>query len=272
MATFRLVDSDGLDTTQAQFAFDVIDNNTYLKFGLLNADNTRLLESIIAGGRVGFFASDEEVGNVRIVSDYDADNGVEIDDVPTELEVGSDYVIRWTQARPGRSGEVEGDSSTPLDVTLIRKVEIDGLEEHTLVFEYNIGSSGRPGVEWGVKWYGSIAELESGTSELPRDITPTNVSITPPTLSEEEGLHFFHLSFTPLFEGDHYLAFVIDPLPDGQEPDMPILPYLVDVDGDWLVDADGYMLVSVSEEWNFLVDVDGYELVDTDGNRLVEII
>ena len=272
MATFRLVGSDDLDATQAQFAFAVVDSNTYLKFGLLNADNTDLLESIIAGGYVGFFVSNEEIGNARITADYDATDGVQVNGVPDALRIGSDYVIRWTQARPGRVVLTGDDATTPLDVTLVRKIEIDGLEEHTLVFEYNIGLGGRPGVEWGVKWYGSIADLESGTSELPGDITPTSVSITPPTLAEEEGLHFFHLSFTPRFEGDHYLAFVIDPLPDGQEPDMPILPYLVDVDGNWLVDADGYMLVSVSEEWNFLVDVDGYELVDTDGNRLVEVI
>lgn len=166
------------------------------------------------------------------------------------------------------------DGVIPLDVTLVRKVPIDGLEEHDLTFKYNIGSGGRPGVEWGVKWFGSIASAEAGTPELSADRTPLNVSISPPTLAETEGLHFFHLIFTPQFEGDHYVAFVTDPLPDGQggEPDMPILPYLVDADGDWLVDADGMMLVSVAEEWRFLVDADGYSLRDADGNRLVEVI
>jgi len=166
------------------------------------------------------------------------------------------------------------DSSVPLDVTLVRKISIDGLEEHTLTFEYNIGVLGRPGVEWGALWFGSIADLEAGTPELGRDRTPRNVSITPPTLSEEEGLHFFHLVFTPQFEGDHYLAFELDPLPDGQqgEPDMPVLPYLVDSNGDWLVDSDGFMLVSRAESWTFLVDLDGYQLVDSEGTRVVEVI
>lgn len=167
-----------------------------------------------------------------------------------------------------------GDTSVPLDVTLIRKVQIDGLEEHNLTFEYNIGAAGRPGVEWGVLWYGSIADLEAGTPELARDRTPLNVSITPPILAESEGLHFFHLVFTPQFEGDHFLAFVLDPLPDGQqgEPDMPILPYLIDADGDWLVDADGNMLVSAAEQVIFLTDADGYQLRDSEGNRIVEVI
>lgn len=169
---------------------------------------------------------------------------------------------------------VPGDVSVPLDVTLIRKIQIDGLEEHNLTFEYNIGAGGRPGVEWGVLWYGSIADLEAGTPELPRDRTPLNVSITPPTLSEAEGLHFFHLAFTPQFEGDHFLAFVLDPLPDGQqgEPDMPVFPYLVDSDGDYLVDADGDMLVSAAEQVIFLTDADGYQLRDSEGNRIVEVI
>lgn len=168
----------------------------------------------------------------------------------------------------------DDDGIIPLDVTLIRKVRIDGLEEHNLTFEYNIGAGGRPGVEWGAVWFGSISDLEAGTPELPSDRTPLHVSITPPTLAESEGLHFFHLTFTPQFEGDHYIAFVVDPLPDGQrgEPDMPILPYLVDSDGDWLVDADGFILVSVAESWNFLVDADGYSLRDAEGNRLVEVI
>ena len=172
------------------------------------------------------------------------------------------------------SGSTSDGSRVPLDVTLIRKIAIDGLEEHNLTFEYNIGPSGRPGVEWGALWYGSIADLEAGTPELPRDRTPLNVSITPPDLAETEGLHFFHLAFTPQYEGDHYIAFVLDPLPDGQqgEPDMPVFPYLVDMDGNWLVDADGFMLVSRAESWNYLVDADGYELRDSEGNRLVEVI
>lgn len=184
-------------------------------------------------------------------------------------EIISEFEIVPRQAVDGESTE-----SVPLDVTLIRKVEIQGLEEHNLTFEYHIGASGRPGVEWGALWFGSIADLEAGTPELPADRTPLNVTITPPDLAETEGLHFFHLSFTPQFEGDHYLAFALDPLPDGQqgEPDMPTLPYLVDLDGYYLVDVDGNMLVSVAEEWRFLVDIDGYQLRDSEGNRLVEVI
>lgn len=175
---------------------------------------------------------------------------------------------------PQQSVDTESNDTTPLDVTLIRKIPIDGLEEHNLTFEYHIGSAGRPGVEWGLKWFGSIAALEAGTPVLPANLTPLNVSITPPTLAEEEGLHFFHLTFTPQFEGDHFLATVLDPLPDGQqgEPDMPVLPYLVDADGDWLMDSDNYMLVSVAEAWRYLVDSDGYQLRDAEGNRLVEVI
>lgn len=188
---------------------------------------------------------------------------------PKKISVAVNVVDPLDPSVPG-----DGSGETPLDVTLIRKVQIDGLEEHNLTFEYNIGSSGRPGVEWGVLWFGSIADLEAGTPTLPADMTPLNVSITPPELSEEVGLHFFHLVFTPQFEGDHYLAFLLDPSTDGtpSEPDMPVLPYLVDADGYHLVDADESILVSPAESWNFLVDADGFELRDSEGNRLVEVI
>ncbi|MYB01989.1 MAG: hypothetical protein F4118_10040 [Acidimicrobiaceae bacterium] len=270
-----------LDASQKQFTFTQVEGNLYLQFGLLNEEQTRLYVSIIAGGFVGFFRDGKETAYAQIVADYDADNGVQIQSIPN-LRAGFEYQIKWTQARPGAPGAdadtdpVDIVSDVPLDVTLIRKIQIDGLEEHNLTFEYNIGSSGRPGIEWGVLWYGSIADLEAGTPELPRDRTPLNVSITPPILSEAEGLHFFHLAFTPQFEGEHYLAFVLDPLPDGQrdepEPDMPVFPYLVDASGDWLVDADGNILVSAAEQVIFLTDEDGYELVDADGNRIAEVI
>ncbi|MCY3739904.1 MAG: hypothetical protein OXH00_02670 [Candidatus Poribacteria bacterium] len=278
MATFRLVAIGDLDTTQAQFAFQVSGENTYLQFGLLDVDNRRHFESVISGGRVGFFEagsdlSDSEAPNARIVADYDVTNGVEIDEIPPTLSVGSDYQIKWSQARPG--APADGDGETLLDVTLIRKVEIQGLEEHTLSFEYNIGPNGRPGRYWGAKWFGSIADLESGTPELEEAQTPENVSITPPELAETEGLHFFHLAFTPQFEGDHYVAFVLDPQ-DETEPEAPVRPtdglIIEDVDGYAVRDVDGFYLVQVIEEsWAFLQDVDGYELVDVDGNRLVEV-
>jgi len=276
MATFRLVASGSLDTTQAEFVFEVIDGSPHLRFGLLSAENTRFLESVVAGGRVGFFENGREVGNARIIADYDATDGIQIDSMPSALSVGSDYEIRWTQARPGRDGTGDGDADeVPLDVTLVRKVQIDGLEEHTLTFEYNIGSQGRPGRDWGVKWYGSIADLEAGTPELDEAQTPENVSITPPELSETEGLHFFHLAFTPQFEGDHYVAFVLDPQ-DETEPEAPVRPtdglIVEDVDGYAVRDVDGFYLVQpVEESWTFLEDVEGYELVDVDGNRLVEV-
>lgn len=274
MATlFRLVASGNLDTTQAQFVFEEIAGKTYLQFGLLTADNRRHFESVISGGRIGFFQSDSEVANARIIADYDAANGVEVDSIPSALRVGSDYQTKWTQARPGRDGTGDGDSETPLDVTLVRKVQIDGLEEHTLVFEYNIGSGGRPGRYWGAKWYGSIADLEAGTPELAATRTPINVSITPAELAETEGLHFFHLSFTPQFEGDHYLAFVLDPDAESPEPVRPTVgTFIVDGNNDAIVDSSGNFVISTSGEvWNYEVDASGYQEVDGAGNRIVEI-
>lgn len=278
---FRLVALSDLDTTQAEFAFEESGGNTYLKLGLLSADNRRHFESVVAGGRVGFFESGIELSdsgapNARILADYDAENGIQVDRVPSALRVGSDYEIKWTQARPG--APAEGADEVPLDVTLVRKIQIDGLEAHTLVFEYNIGSGGRPGQYWGPLWFGSIADLEAGTPELDSDQTPLNVSITPPELAETEGLHFFHLSFTPQFEGDHYLAFVLDPQddarPQGGEPERPIVGiYLVDTDDTAIVDADGnFVIQEVDEEWNYLEDADGYQIVDADGFRVVEIV
>ena len=277
MATFRLVASSDLDTAAAEFAFLVSGDRTYLQFGLLNADDRRLFASIIAGARVGFFQSNSEVANVRIVADYDALLGVQVGEVPSALSVGSDYQVKWTQARPGRPGDGDGDGDgdgyVPLDVTLVRKIKIDGLEEHTLVFEYNIGSGGRPGRYWGAKWFGSIADLEAGTPELGATRTPRNVLIRPAELMPTEGLHFFHLSFTPRFEGDHYLAFVLDPDDETSDPVRPAVGmFIVDMNNDAVVDRNGNFVTSTSGEvWSYEVDSNGYNEVDIHGNRIVEI-
>lgn len=184
-------------------------------------------------------------------------------EIITEFEIIPRQVVRS-----------EGSDSVPLDIELLRKVPIDGLEEHTLVFEYNIGLE-RPGRYWGVLWYGSIAALETGDPELDSFHTPLNVSITPDELAETEGTHFFHLTFTPQFEGDHFLAFVLDPVDEPQRS-PPVRPsegmILVDVADRALMDSNGFYLIQpVVEDWTYLVDIEMYELVDTEGVRLVEV-
>ncbi len=103
MAVFRLVEISDLDTTQAHFAFATVDSEVYLRFGLLNSDDTTLINSLIADGRVGFFESDAERAQVRILARNDVNNGLQVESVPSALSVGSDYEIRFTQSRPGQN-------------------------------------------------------------------------------------------------------------------------------------------------------------------------
>ena len=103
MAVFRLVEISDLGTTQAHFAFATVDSEVYLRFGLLNSDDTTLINSLIPEGRVGFFESDAERAQVRILARNDVDNGLHVESVPSALSVGSDYEIRFTQSRPGQN-------------------------------------------------------------------------------------------------------------------------------------------------------------------------
>ncbi|MXV76540.1 hypothetical protein F4Z99_20005 [Candidatus Poribacteria bacterium] len=191
----------------------------------------------------------------------------------TKRRLNRRIAVRTVSATPTDPDDSDDTSKVPLDVTLVRKVQIDGLEEHTLTFEYNIGPNGRPGRFWGAKWYGSIADLEAGIPELGPTRTPRNVSIRPAELMPTEGLHFFHLTFTPRFGGDHYLAFVLDP--DAETPD-PVRPtvgtFVVDANNDAIVDGSGNFVISTGNEvWNYEVDSNGYNEVDAHGNRIVEI-
>lgn len=274
MATFRLVASGDLDTTQAHFAFQVSDGNTYLQFGLLSADNRRHFASVVAGGRVGFFESgrelsDSEAPNARILADYDATNGVAVDDIPAALEIGSDYEIKWTQARPGAPSE--GSDSVPLDVTLLEGVPIERLVETTLMYTYQIGENAPSGRQWVVKWYASVSAYEAGTPEMPVADAPLNVSIHPRVLSDRIGEHIFFLTFTPRRSGAHYIGFDVSAeASDPARPSEGVI--LLDAEGFALVDSVGFYLTQeVEEQWTFLVDADGDQLVDADGNRLVEV-
>ena len=103
MAVYRLTAAADLDTTQAHFAFATVDSKVYLRFGLLNSDDTTLINSLIPEGRVGFFESDAERAQVRILARNDVDNGLHVESVPSALSVGSDYEIRFTQSRPGQN-------------------------------------------------------------------------------------------------------------------------------------------------------------------------
>ena len=99
------VNSTDYSDTDAEFTFETVNNDIYLKIGNLNDDDAALIVSIIAGGLVGFFQSSERIAIVRITADYDETDGIRVESIPEDLTLNEEYVIKFTQARPGRFGE-----------------------------------------------------------------------------------------------------------------------------------------------------------------------
>ncbi len=99
------VNSTDYSDTDAEFTFETIDNNIYLKIGNPNDDDAALIVSIIAGGLVGFFQNSERIAIARITADYDETDGIRVESIPEDLVLNEEYVVKFTQARPGRFGE-----------------------------------------------------------------------------------------------------------------------------------------------------------------------
>lgn len=233
MATFRLVASSDLDTEAAEFAFEVSGESTYLKFGLLNDDDTRLLASILAGGYVGFFSSGLEVTKVRIIADYDATNGVEVSGIPSSLEVGSAYEIRWTQARPGK------DVTTVIQgrIWFFPDYETDIGVRTTVPFGYTIIEETYQGFE--AVFFPNITAFNEKRPLTVDDLSyPEEVRFDPNVPETEPGDYVGYLSFIPRTEGE----LVLDILFSGDPTYIPEI-YLIDADGDLLIDANGDLLV-----------------------------
>ena len=95
------------DAQQAHFTIETVDDSQYyLRIGALNSEDQRLIESLIDDGFVGFFQDDELMAIAGIVATYDAVNDrIEIDSDLPELKLEDEYIIRFTQARPGEDGE-----------------------------------------------------------------------------------------------------------------------------------------------------------------------
>ena len=95
------------DEQQAHFTIETVDDSQYyLRIGALNSEDQRLIESLIDDGFVGFFQDDELMAIAGIVATYDAVNDrIEIDSDLPGLKLEGEYIIRFTQARPGEDGE-----------------------------------------------------------------------------------------------------------------------------------------------------------------------
>ena len=106
------VDATDYSEADAEFTFETVDNNIYLKIGALNDDDAVLVASIISGGFVGFFQNDERIAIARITADYDETNGIRVESIPEDLTLNEEYIIKFTQARPGRFGD-QGQQGEP---------------------------------------------------------------------------------------------------------------------------------------------------------------
>lgn len=112
MATRIYTEATDFDALQGHFTIEGVDNQYYLRIGALNSEDQRLIASLIEDGFVGFFQDEVRIAIAGIASTYDAANDrIEIDREPPELKIEDEYVIRFTQARPGEDGA--GSIGTP---------------------------------------------------------------------------------------------------------------------------------------------------------------
>lgn len=109
---FQLVSVSALDETQAQFAFDTVGGNFFLKFGLLNSKNRGYVADLDPNERVGFYQGETQVAQVQILSEYNSSDGLRISAIPA-LTVGQSYQIRFTQSETEGEGS-GGESGTQL--------------------------------------------------------------------------------------------------------------------------------------------------------------
>lgn len=277
MATFRLVDSGDFDARQAQFTFRTVGDRIYLQFGELSAGNRRLFESILEGGRVGFFEvgvaqTDDEAPNARIVDDYTS-LGVEIDEIP-DIAVGNDYEIKWTQARPGEAAtpQVVNVLSNEGIVRITDSFSIVPGRETVLPFDYTVLSkvyeSFRARFYPSAQAFGAGEELSEGDPRYPE-----RISFDPPVPYRTAGFYVHNLTFIApaAANGSQYLIAIdlIESETEEEVFDPADGVFLVDANGDWLVDANGDVLVEgTTDMW--LVDANGDYLVDANGDWLVE--
>lgn len=262
MATFRLVASGTLDTTQPQFVFEVVGIKTYLRFGSLNADDRRLLASIIGGGYVGFFDEGREIANARILEKYST-NGIRVESVPSALSIGSDYEIQWTQARPGETPE----ATALAEQGIVRFSTAEGINinaEAQMAFDYRVIDAFYTDFE--VEFYANANDYNTRRPIPEGDPKyPQGIRIEPATPFAAPGHYVHDLYFTPTYAG--YLRVLLR-LIESEATDRDLFQ-LVDIDGNRLVDIDGNVLVGEASPTYVLVDSDGNRLVDADGNSLI---
>ena len=158
MATRIYTDATDFDAQQGHFTIEGVDNQYYLRIGALNSEDRRLIASLIEDGFVGFFQDEVRIAIAGIASTYDATNDrIEIDRDP-ELQIEDEYVIRFTQARPGEDGE--GGIGTPGEDGEHAEIEVEDTDTGIRVrgksggepdfgswFHVRDGMDGEPGQE-----------------------------------------------------------------------------------------------------------------------------
>ena len=283
MATFSFVDLSDFDAEEEQFAFEVIDGDTYLKLGLLDADNTLFIESVISGGRVGFFLSGVEIANALITADYSAESGVRVDGVPDALSVGTGYTIQWTQARPGRQGEQgeQGEPAVPVgrgDINVNVLGSEQGVVRFSVPANLDIGVEARMHFDYKVvdayyesfllRFYPSANDYDTGRPIPEGDPKyPENIRIVPEDPFTVPGDYIHELRFTPTYVGDIFIS--LDLIEREREvPDVELYQF-VDVNGNRFVDVDGNVFVGTAFPMFQFVDVNDQRFVDVNDNVFV---
>lgn len=271
MATFEYVGR--LDTTQAQFSIEQFGGNSYLQFGRLQADNRRLLESIIAGGYVGFFQDGQEIAHALIMDRYSS-NGIQIEALPSALSHGQFYEIRWTQARPGEPGEATTVSVDQGIVRFSTGVRTDVNEPTQFNFDYRVVDERY--VAFQPRFYASPSDFDTDRP-IPEDDPryPQDIEIIPPLPFVSPGFYVHDIRLTPTYAGD--LLVDIELLTEAEAPLDPVRPTvgLLEVDRNGAAETDihgNFVIENSNTVYTYETDIHGNFEVDRFGNRVLEIV
>ena len=259
-----------------EFTVETRGEHLYLKFGLVNEEDTAILEAIDDVSYIGFFVESEEVSNTLVVSEYSHTGGFRVHSLPAEISYGNTYHICWDEERPDRpddtGGDGDDDGDRDDDDTPPRiEVQEQGVIRYSVAANLMLDVQARLHFDYRVvdanyesfrlRFYPSANDFDTDRPIPEGDPRyPADVRIVPPTPFTTAGHYIHDLYFTPTYSGDIFIGL------DLVESDEWNTRYyqLVDVNNARLVDAnDKTLTVSTL--------IDAYQLVDTHDTRIIDV-
>ena len=266
MATRRYVESP--NPQELEFGFHQFGGVTHLQFGFLNTSDQAWTNALLSGTIVGFLSDNGTVISVAEASGSITDIGLPLESPPTGLVQGRDYRIRFTQARPGETGEAGEAQTVVQEQGVVRfsvAAQIDYRVEAHLHFDYRVVDAFYEGFR--LRFYPSANDFDlKRPIDVSDDAYPENIRIVPPVPFTSPGKYIHELYFVPTYAGQIFIS--IDLIKGNADESVNIFQ-LSDINENMLVDVDGVRLMAAASPMYVFVDVNDQQLVDINGDRLI---